>query len=49
MCFTFSLIGNDNIEYDTKKYERIVLDNAPVQWKEPVIFCITYEKVIEQN
>lgn len=49
MSLTFSLIGNNNIEYNTEKHERIVVDNAPIQWKEPVIFGILYETVIEQN
>ncbi len=49
MCLTFSLIGNDHTKYESEKHERIFVDNAPIEWKEPVIFCITYEKVIQQN
>ncbi|CAF0976931.1 unnamed protein product [Rotaria sordida] len=49
MCLTFSLIENDNNKYDVEKHERFVVENAPIQWNEPEIFCITYEKVIEKN
>lgn len=49
MSVTFSLIGKNQTEYNTEKHERVVVDNAPIQWKEPIIFSITYEHVIEQN
>ncbi|CAF1354487.1 unnamed protein product [Rotaria sp. Silwood1] len=49
MCLTFSLIENDINEHDVEKHKRFISENAPILWKEPVIFCITYEKVIKKK
>ena len=46
---TFSLIANDRTEHASEKQERIFVDNAPVQWTEPMIFCRKYDQVIEEN
>jgi hypothetical protein len=50
MCLTLSLTGDDHGNHNnTGKHERIIVDNTSVKWKEPVIFCTSFEKVIKQN
>jgi len=49
MCLAFTLIGPFNNEDDTEKHTRIVVENAPILWKEPMSFCITFENAIKQN
>lgn len=49
MRLTFSLIANDRTEQTSEKHERIFVDHAPVQWKEPMIFCTKFDQVIQEN
>jgi len=49
MSLTFTLIGPYNIEDEPEKHTRIAVENAAILWKEPVVFCITFENAIKQN
>ena len=50
MYLVFTLIGpystDDN---DAEKHTRIVVDNAPVNWRESMAFCVTFENATKQN
>lgn len=45
MCLIFTLIG----PYSNDDHTRIVVNNTTVIWKEPIIFCSTFENAIKQN
>lgn len=49
MSLTFTLIGPYNNEDETEKHTRIAVENATTLWKEPIVFCITFENAIKQN
>lgn len=49
MRLIFSLITNDRAEHTSHRHERIFVDNAPVKWKEPIVFYTSYDQAIQQN
>ncbi|CAF1223059.1 unnamed protein product [Rotaria sp. Silwood1] len=49
MCLKFTLIGPYNNEDVTEKHVRVIVENAPIIWKEPMTFCTTFENAIKHN
>ena len=49
MVMTAALIGLDGNEMDGEKHSRVFVDNASVNWKKPMTFCVTYENAQKQH
>ncbi|UJR31479.1 hypothetical protein I4U23_018968 [Adineta vaga] len=49
MDIYFSLIENDSKENPKEKQSRVIVENAAVLWKEPLLFSDTYEKFIKET
>jgi len=49
MSLTFTLIGPYNNDDETEKHTRIIVDNAAISCRQPMVFCITLENAIKQN
>ncbi|CAF4375878.1 unnamed protein product, partial [Rotaria sp. Silwood2] len=49
MCLKFTLIGPHNNEDVTEQHIRVLAENAPIPWKEPMTFCTTFENATKHN
>ncbi|CAF2654760.1 unnamed protein product [Rotaria sp. Silwood2] len=49
MCLKFTLIGPHNNEDVTEQHIRVLVENAPIPWKEPMTFCTTFENATKHN
>ena len=49
MMLTFTLIGPNQDDEMTEKHTRIVVENAPITWKQPMTFATAFGAAIKQN
>jgi len=46
---TFTFVGASSADDVVEKHSRVIVENAPVAWKEPMRFSTTFDNVIKQN